>query len=451
MIPRVLSIAGSDPDGGAGIQADLKTFSALGVYGMTVITSVTVQNTVELKRIHDLPIDMIRSQIEALIDDITINAVKTGMLHTREIIEVVAEEIGRKKFPLVIDPVMVTKSGASLIEEDAKSALTKILFPLAKLVTPNSFEAETISGMKIKTLDDAKDAAKKIAEYGTEAVLIKGGHAFSEKEAIDLLYFRGKFKVFKAERIKTKTTHGAGCSFASAIAADLAKGRNIVDAVSNAKDFITKAIRFGFDIGHGFGSVNPMAHLYNEAEKYQVIENVRKAVAMLEAHKEFSQLIPESQSNIVMALPFADSIEDIAAIPGRIVKIGKSVKASSCPEFGASSHVARTVLTASKHERSIRAGLNIKYSERIIEACKKLRWTISSYDRRKEPLEVKRKEGMSISWGTEQAIKKIGKVPHIIYHKGDWGKEPMITLLGKNAVEVSRMAIELSNRINIVP
>ncbi|MCP8314566.1 MAG: bifunctional hydroxymethylpyrimidine kinase/phosphomethylpyrimidine kinase [archaeon] len=451
MIPRVLSIAGSDPDGGAGIQADLKTFSALGVYGMTVITSVTAQNTVELKKIHDVPVDVIRAQIEALISDISIDAVKTGMLHTKEIVEVVAEEIGRQNFPLVIDPVMATKSGAPLLEEDAKSALIKILFPLATIVTPNSVEAEMISGIEIKTIDDAKDAAVRIAKFGAKAVLIKGGHAFSDKEALDLLYLDGNFKVFEAKRINTKTTHGAGCSFAAAIVAELAKKRSIVDAVSNAKDFITRAIRFGFNIGHGFGPVNPMAHLYNEAERYQAVKNVKEAVVILEAHKEFSELIPETQTNIAMALPFADSIMDVVAIPGRIVKIGKRAKASSCPEFGASSHVARTILTVIKHDGSVRAGLNVKYSDRIIDACKELEWTVSFYDRKEEPSEIKETEGMSIEWGVEQVIKRIGKVPDVIYHKGDWGKEPMITLLGKNAVEVAKMAIKLSNIINIVP
>lgn len=447
----VLSIAGSDPDGGAGIQADLKTFSALGVYGLTVITSVTAQNTMEFKRIHDIPANMIRAQIEALLNDININAAKTGMLHTKEIIEVVAEEIEGQKFPLVVDPVMATKSGAVLIEEDAKSALTRFLFPMAKIVTPNSFEAEIISGMKIKTIDDAKGAAKKIAEYGSKAVLIKGGHAFSDKEALDLLYIDGGFKIFKSERINARTTHGTGCSFSSAIAAELAKGRSIEDAVRNAKDFIKKAIRFGFDIGHGFGPVNPMAHLYNEAEKYRVIENLKEAVSMLEDQKEFSALIPETQANIAMALPFADSIMDVAAIPGRIVKVGKGVKASSCPEFGASSHVAKTILIANKYDSSIRAGLNIRYSKKILESCKKLGWTVSFYDRKKEPVKIKKTEGMSISWGAEQAIKDIGKVPDVIYHKGDWGKEPMITLLGKDAVEVAKMAIKLIKIINVVP
>lgn len=443
MIPRVLSIAGSDPDGGAGIQADLKTFSALGVYGMTVITSVTVQNTIELKKIHDVPTDMIRAQIDSLLSDIGTDAIKTGMLHTKEIIEVLTDEIGKQNFPLVVDPVMATKNGAPLLESSAKSALIKFLFPLATIVTPNSIEAEIISGVRINTLEDAKEAAKKIIELGPKAVVIKGGHAFSDEKALDLLYSDGNFKVFEEKRIETRTTHGTGCCFASAITAELAKGNGIVDAVMHAKSFITKAIRFGFDIGQGFGPVNPMAHLYNEAEKYGIMENIREAVEILESHQEFLRLVPESQTNIAMALPLADSVMDVAAIPGRIVRIGKRVKASSCPEFGASSHVARIVLTVMKHDGSIRAGMNIKYSDKLIEACKESGLIVSFYDRREEPPETKEIEGMSTTWGAEQAVKKIGKAPDVIYHKGDWGKEPMITILGKNAVEVAKTAIKL--------
>ncbi|MCP8304403.1 MAG: bifunctional hydroxymethylpyrimidine kinase/phosphomethylpyrimidine kinase [archaeon] len=445
MVPKVLSIAGSDPDGGAGIQADLKTFTALGVYGMTVITSVTAQNTVELTAIHDVPVDVIKAQIEALFGDIGVDVVKTGMLHTKEIIEVVAEEMRRHDLPAVVDPVMISKSGAHLLEKDAKNTLIETLFPLATVVTPNAMEAETISDMKIEVMEDAKEAAKKIAEFGPKAVVIKGGHAFSDEKAFDLLYLDGDFKIFEAKRVKTKTTHGAGCTFASAMAAELAKGKSIKDAVRIAKEFTTMALRSGFSIGHGFGPVNPMAHLHNEAEKYHVIKNLKEAVAILESHPEFSSLIPESQTNVAMALPLADDIIDIAAIPGRIVKVGKKVKASSCPEFGASSHVARTILTVMKYDGKIRSGLNIKYSEETVEVCKGLGLRVSFYDRGNEPPEIKKVEGMSMSWGAEQAVKRIGTVPDLIYHKGDWGKEPMIVLLGKTAVEVAGMAVKISD------
>ncbi|MCP8312004.1 MAG: bifunctional hydroxymethylpyrimidine kinase/phosphomethylpyrimidine kinase [Candidatus Methylarchaceae archaeon HK02M1] len=445
MVPKVLSIAGSDPDCGAGIQADLKTLTALGVYGMTVITSVTAQNTVELTAIHDVPVDVIKAQIEALFRDIGVDVVKTGMLHTKEIIEVVAEEIRKHNLPAVVDPVMMSKSGAHLLERDAKNTLIETLFNLATVVTPNAMEAEVISDKKIEVIEDAKEAAKKIAKFGPKAVVIKGGHAFSDEKAFDLLYLDGDFTIFEAKRVKTKSTHGAGCTFASAVAAELAKGKSIKDAVGIAKDFTTIALRSGFSIGHGFGPVNPIAHLYNEAEKYHVINNLKEALEILESHPEFSSLIPESQTNVAMALPLADDIVDIAAIPGRIVKVGKKIKASSCPEFGASSHIARMILTIMRFNNKIRSGLNIKYSEETLEVCKGLGLKVSYYDRMEESSKIKKVEGMSMSWGAEQAIKRIGTVPDVIYHKGDWGKEPMIVLLGKTAVEVAGTAIKLSN------
>jgi len=175
-----------------------------------------------------------------------------------------------------------------------------------------------------------------------------------------------------------------------------------------------------------------------------VLNNIKEAVKVLERNSAFSSIIPESQSNLVMALPYAVDENHVAGIPGRIVKVGNFAKASSCPEFGASHHVASTVLTAMKYDPSIRAGLNIKYSKEILEICEKLGLKISFYDRKLEPIDVKKIEGMSIKWGTEEAIKKIGKVPDLIYHTGDWGKEPMITILGKTATEVSKIAISIA-------
>jgi hydroxymethylpyrimidine/phosphomethylpyrimidine kinase len=225
----------------------------------------------------------------------------------------------------------------------------------------------------------------------------------------------------------------------------------VFEAVSVAKEFITRAIMFGLPIGRGFGPVNPMANLYNEAERYQVIKNVKDAVRILEEHPEVGGLIPEVQTNIVMALSHASGHLDVAAVGGRVVRVEGGVKASSCPEFGASRHVAKTVLTVMKHDPSIRAGMNIRYSEGLVDICEKLGLTVSYYDRREEPPEIKKIEGMTITWGTEQALRRIGKVPDVIYHTGDWGKEPLITLLGKTAVDVANIAVKVAkqHRANI--
>jgi hydroxymethylpyrimidine/phosphomethylpyrimidine kinase len=442
-IPCALTIAGSDSGGGAGIQADLKTFAALGVHGMSAITSITAQNTVAVTAIQDVDEEVIKAQIDAVVSDIGVDAAKTGMLHTKNIIHCVSKEIEEHGFPVVVDPVMIAKSGALLLKPEAIHSLINELLPLATIVTPNVMEAEKLSNIKINSLESAKESAKAISRLGPKAVVIKGGHMPVGKKVIDILYYEGEFKILEAEYIEAKTTHGTGCSFSAAIAAEIAKGKEIPEAIELAKKFITQSIRYGIRIGKGYGPVNPLAMLFNECEKYYVLKNIKEAVKILEQSPFFPSIIPESQSNIVMALPYAFDESHVAGIPGRIVRAGNFAKASSCPEFGASHHVASTVLIAMKHDPSIRAGLNIKYSEDLLEICEKLGFTISFYDRKLEPLEIKKVEGMSIKWGTEEAIKKIGKVPDLIYHTGDWGKEPMITILGKTAIEVS----EVANRI----
>jgi hydroxymethylpyrimidine/phosphomethylpyrimidine kinase len=310
-------------------------------------------------------------------------------------------------------------------------------------VTPNLPEAAAISGNPIKSLDDCIATAKEISRLGPRAVVIKGGHLAGNK-AIDVLYTGKDVKVLQTEKIESKTIHGTGCSFSAAIAAELAKGRSIHEAVSLAKEFIQSSIRFGLEIGRGFGPVNPMANLYNEAEKYAIIREVRRAVNVLEDTPEVGVVIPEVQSNLCVALSHAESIQDVAAIPGRIVKTERGVRAASCPELGASKHLARTLLAVRKYDPSVRSAMNIRYSKELIEICEKLGLTVSSYDRREEPDEVKQKEGMTTGWGAEVAIKKIGRVPDAIYHTGDWGKEPMITVLGRTALEVVELVVKLS-------
>ncbi|MEM3507405.1 MAG: bifunctional hydroxymethylpyrimidine kinase/phosphomethylpyrimidine kinase [Candidatus Bathyarchaeia archaeon] len=443
-IPCALTIAGSDSGGGAGIQADLKTFAALGVHGMSAITSITAQNTVAVTAIQDVEEEVIKAQIDAVVSDIGVDAAKTGMLHTKNIIHCISKEIEEHGFPLVVDPVMVAKSGALLLKPEAIHSLINELLPLATVVTPNIMEAEKLSSIKINSTESMRECAKAISRLGPKAVVIKGGHIPIGKKVIDVLYYNGEFKTFEAEYIETKTTHGTGCSFSAAIAAGIAKGKEIPEAVELAKKFITQSIKHGIKIGKGHGPVNPMAMLFNECKKYYVLKNIKEAIKAIEQNPFFSSIIPESQSNIVMALPYAFDKTHVAGIPGRIVKVGNFAKASSCPEFGASHHVASAVLVAMKYDPSIRAGLNIKYSEELLEICKKMGLTISFYDRKLEPFEIKKVEGMSIKWGIEEAIKKIGKVPNIVYHTGDWGKEPMIVILGKTALEVSEVAIKIA-------
>jgi hydroxymethylpyrimidine/phosphomethylpyrimidine kinase len=257
-IPTAMTIAGSDSGGGAGIQADLKTFAALGVYGTSALTAITAQNTIGVTGVHEIPTDIIAAQIEAIITDIGADAVKTGMLSSSAIVEVVAQELKRHRVEaLVIDPVMVAKSGDPLLQQEAVEALRAKLVPLAAVVTPNIPEAEVLTGLKITSLDDMRLAAEKIIEMDVRGVVVKGGHLVGP--ATDLFYDGSRFQEFTAPRIDTKNTHGTGCTFASAIAAGLARRLSVIDSVAQAKEYVTEAIRRSFPIGQGHG---PLNHFY---------------------------------------------------------------------------------------------------------------------------------------------------------------------------------------------
>ncbi|MEM2378097.1 MAG: bifunctional hydroxymethylpyrimidine kinase/phosphomethylpyrimidine kinase [Candidatus Korarchaeum sp.] len=441
-VPVALTIAGSDSGGGAGIQADLKTFAALGVHGTVAITSITAQNTREVTAVQDVNVDVIRAQIEAVVSDIGVDAAKTGMLHTSEIIRAVAEEVRRHRFPLVVDPVMIAKSGAPLLKEEAVKSLIEELLPLAEVVTPNAREAEVLSGISVRSLDDARRAAKLIAEHGPRAVIVKGGH-LEGGESIDVLY-DGDFTELKAERVGSRNTHGTGCSFSAAIAAELAKGRSIREAFRTAKLLVTEAIRYGLPVGKGHGPLNPMALLYKESERYSTILRVAEAVRILESIDDATKITPEVGINVAMSLPYASSPQDVAAIPGRMHLVGRKLRASAYPEFGASSHLARYILTARTYDPSVRAAVNVAYAEDLIVRLRELGLRVSWYDRREEPAEVKAKEGATVPWGMKVAIERIGGMPDAVFHRGDWGKEPMVVLLGRDAVELANLVREVS-------
>jgi hydroxymethylpyrimidine kinase/phosphomethylpyrimidine kinase len=445
-IPVAITIAGSDSGGGAGIQADLKTFAALGVHGTTAITSITAQNTYSVTAVEDIKPQMIRMQIKAVAEDLGIDAGKTGMLHTEEIIKTVSAEISKYKFPLVVDPVMVSKSGAPLLKPEGIEALKNYLLPKTTVITPNKFETEKLSDTEIKNLRDAEVAAKKISELGPKAVVIKGGH-LAEEDAVDLLYYRGKITKFSAPKLDVKTTHGTGCSFSAAIAAGLAKKMSIPVAVENAKKIVTLGIQFGLNIGKGYGPVNPMAHLYRESSRYNVLMNLEKAKILIEATPEIAMLVPEVGMNIAMAIPYAESINDVAAIDGRIVKTSEGVRAAGNPKFGCSSHLAKYIIEVARHDERKTAAINIKFSDDILKTLEKRGMTISLYDRKKEPEEIKRVEGMTIPWGVKEAIKKVGKAPDVIYHKGDVGKEPMIVIFGEQAYDLAKLSVQLAKEM----
>jgi hydroxymethylpyrimidine/phosphomethylpyrimidine kinase len=262
---RVLIVAGSDSGGGAGIQADIKTVTMLGAFAATAITALTAQNTEGVFGV--LPIDpaFIRRQMEVVLDDIGADAIKTGMLHDSAVIETVAAVLDERaaSVPLVVDPVMVAKGGARLLRPEAVSAMRAELLPLATVITPNLPEATVLLGRPVVTLDDRRAAARDLHALGPKAVVVKGGHA--EGDATDVLFDGDQMIELAGPRIDTRNTHGSGCTFSAAIAAGLARGLGVVEAVREAKHFITEAIRAGLEIGEGHGPVNPMWALLNRA------------------------------------------------------------------------------------------------------------------------------------------------------------------------------------------
>ena len=260
---RVLTIAGSDSGGGAGIQADLKTITLLGGFGMSAITALTAQNTVAVAAIHDLPLDFIGAQIDAVFTDIGVDAVKTGMLSKVEVVKLVASKIDQYKPPVVVvDPVMVAKSGAPLLAAEAQQTLAQFLLPLATLVTPNLPEASALVGWEVRDENDMHRAAEEIHEMGPTYVLVKGGHLHGE--AVDLLFDGRQYHEFRATRVETKNVHGTGCTYGSAIATYLAQELDVIEAVAAAKRFITEAIRHGLAVGQGHGPTNPYAAVRQE-------------------------------------------------------------------------------------------------------------------------------------------------------------------------------------------
>ena len=258
---KVLSIAGSDCSGGAGIQADLKTFSAHGVIGMSVIVSVVAENTSRVIDIQNITPDMIKKQIDAVFEDIEVDAVKIGMLSTPPCMNAVADKLMQyQPQNVVIDPVMYAKNGCPLMEPTAVDTLIKVIIPLADVLTPNIPEAEKIADMQISSVTDLEAAAKKIVAMGCKAIVIKGGHAIGN--ALDVLYDGEKIYHFETKRIDTKNTHGTGCTLSSAIASQLAKGLSIPEAVQKSKEYVTTAIEHSLAIGHGNGPTNHFYNLY---------------------------------------------------------------------------------------------------------------------------------------------------------------------------------------------
>ncbi len=441
---RILTIAGSDSGGGAGIQADLKTITVLGGYGMSAITALTAQNTVGVQGVHPVPVDFIKMQMESVLSDYGADGAKTGMLATPEIVTVVAEQLRKFRIQLlVVDPVMVAKSGDVLLSEEARATIKEVLLPLAHVVTPNLPEASELCGFPVKDLESMKKAAKTIHQLGPRHVLVKGGHL--KGEAVDILFDGTGFLAFDAPRLDNRNTHGTGCTFSAALTTFLAQGSTVPEATHRAKAFITRAIALGLDLGAGHGPTNHYAHVLRFKEREHVLRELKKAVEKI-VHAPVGALIPEIRSNLGFALPGALGPDEIAAIPGRISQVEEWPVICRDPAFGASRHIARVILAATKYDPAMRSAMDIRYSEELVEVCRNLGFRIASFDRSDEPQDVKAREGSTLEWGTERAIRNFGRIPDVIYDRGEVGKEPVMRILGKSPGEVVEKVLRVGER-----
>lgn len=440
--PVVLTIAGSDSGGGAGIEADIKTFGSLYVHGTCAITSVTSQNTTGVKSAYDLPPSVVSDQIEAVCADMDIRWAKSGMLSSADIVRAVAKSVKEYGLHIIVDPVMAAEAGGDLLKEDAVSVLKEELLPLSYATTPNISEAQVLSGITINSREDAKEAAKAIAALGVKNVVITGGHS----DAVDLVY-ESESDLFAEVpgRFIEGGTHGSGCTYSSALTAYLARGYSIVDAAIAAKEFVEYGILLSRNIGKGVSPVNQMGYLQMMATKDEVLANTEKAIQMLEDSPNFAKLVAEVGCNIAMALPHARKVSDVAAVNGRIVRLQGRPKVVGCVSFGASSHVARIVLAAMEFDQEIRASVNISYSGNVLAICEDMGLTMSSFSRAEEP-----EHTHTMDWGVTYAIDSYGRVPAIISDAGGVGKEPMVRVLGRDAIEVASIALEIADRLAVL-
>ncbi|MGZ4945468.1 MAG: bifunctional hydroxymethylpyrimidine kinase/phosphomethylpyrimidine kinase [Halobacteriota archaeon] len=432
----VMTIAGSDSGGGAGIQADARTFAALGVHGTSVVTAVTAQNTLGVVDALNLPPEFVVAQIDAVLSDIDIRCAKTGMLSTVETADAVGELLLRRDFPIVIDPVMAAEAGGKLMTGKPKDILARLL-PCAAVVTPNIREAEAISGIVIHNLDDMKRAACEIFALGPKSVVVTGGHLSGTD-----VFYDGDFKLLRGKLIRAGT-HGAGCTFSAAVAAFLAKGNSVGQSASMAKAFVIGAIKNSEKVGSGSGVVNQFAVTLDTAERYLTLLDVDMGLRTIKAIN--SDLIPKVGSNLAMALSRAKKVADVAAVKGRIVRVRGTIRPAGCVAFGVSRNIARVVLTALQYDNTMKSAMNVRRSDEVVEACQELNLAVEGFDRADEPERII--GGPGTARAIEMGVKHNGGVPDAIFSLGSVAKEPMAYIFGHSAQHVAEKVAKISSTI----
>lgn len=430
-----LSIAGSDSGGGAGIQADIKTFAALGVYPCTVITAITAQNTSNVAHVLPVEPDSVRKQIESVISDVPVHAIKVGMVYNKNILSVVSRFLKKLDVPVILDPILAAGTGKNLLIKKYLEEFKYELIPLADVITPNIHEAEKLSGFRIRSESDIIECVGRIKDLGAKNVIIKGGHFNAKNNVVDTLVdSEGKISKISNLRINIDQTHGSGCNFSSAMAAFVARNYTVLQSFFMANKYVQESMSKLIYLGKGIPVNLPLFSMYDDACKYRTVIALEASVEQLLEVVGFEDLIPETHTNFAYALPFASNRDHVAALDGRIGRSSKGANVRGSVRFGSSKHVASAVIEYMKYNPLIRSAINIRFSNKLIDACRSL-YNTAEYRRADEPVMFKHSEGKTISWGVGRALSE-NPVAEIIYHKGEVGKEAMILIFGHDPTEV---------------
>ncbi|MCV0431348.1 bifunctional hydroxymethylpyrimidine kinase/phosphomethylpyrimidine kinase [Nitrosopumilus sp.] len=432
---NLLSIGGSDPSSGAGIQSDVKSFSEFGVYGVTVITAITGQNTSSFGMIEPVSKKILKNQMESILSDFKIEGIKIGMVFNSEIIKIIYQQLKNIKIPIVVDPVIKSTTGGLLIEKEAIKDFQKYIIPLATIITPNKFEAEILTKTKINSKNTIKKIAKNIQKMGAKNVVITGIEEKNNKIADFVLEKNTEYQI-SGNKISL-TNHGSGCNYSSAILFYIVSGKTIREAVKLAKEFTFNSIKNAKQVGKGI-------KITENKSKDKINSELSQSINEFVKIKNIYKNIPECQTNFVYSKLKPKSTKDILGLSGRIVKAGKEVIVAGDLTYGGSKHVATALLEVNKKFPKIYSAINLKYKNSTIAKIKKAKFSVSSYDRTQEPKNVKNK-GSTVKWGIKNAIKKSNMPPDIIFHKGGFGKEPMIILFGESPKKVIKKLVKISD------
>ena len=431
---NLLSIGGSDPSTGAGIQSDVISFSSMNAYPLTVITAITAQNTSTFTNVEPISPEILDQQLDSILEDFKIDGIKIGMVYNSKIIKTIYKKLQNLKIPIIIDPVIKSTTGGMLIEKKAIQDFRRFIIPLATVITPNKFEAEVLSNEIIQDNFSIKKTAHILQKFGAKNIVITGLE-IKKNKITDFVLEKNSAWTITDQKVSGKN-RGSGGNFSASLLFALADNQTFKQSVRFAKKQTLQGIKEAKNVGKGIPITNSK---YSDEIVLRLVDAINKFTKIKEIYKK----IPECQTNFVYSKKNPQSTKDVLGVAGRIVKTGTKVVIAGELAYGGSKHVATSLLAVNKKFPKIHSAINLKYQESTISKIKKGEFIVKSYDRIQEPRNVKTKRS-SVEWGTRLAIKDLKIAPDIIYHKGDFGKEPMIIVFGENPSKVIKKILKIT-------